>query len=118
MEQYPFERAAARGDPMPDGLTLMEQYAYQAMRYLYASYSARRIPKERAASEKRKILRQLTRALEQEELQRRAYEHTAAMWKAIEAAANRYGTERTLENADAFYEAVYGAGLKRKEEKT
>lgn len=28
----------------------------------------------------------------------------------LEAAANRYGTQRTLENADAFFQAVYGVG--------
>ena len=29
-----------------------------------------------------------------------------------------YGTERTLENADAFVKAVYGVGLKKREERT
>ena len=30
----------------------------------------------------------------------------------IEIAGSRYGTERTIENADAFFEAVYDVKLK------
>lgn len=109
---YAYEREASRGDPMPEGLTTVEQAVYQGMRYLYAVYRAGRLSKDAAAREKAALLRELTRAREREELRDRIERKTAAMWKAIEAAANRYGTERTLENADAFVEAVYGARLK------
>ena len=34
----------------------------------------------------------------------------------IEEAANRFGQERTLENAEAFVRAVYGCGVKKEEE--
>ena len=79
---------------------------------LYAVYRAGRLSKDAAAREKAALLRELTRAREREELRDRIERKTAAMWKAIEAAGNRYGIERTLENADAFVEAVYGARLK------
>ena len=36
----------------------------------------------------------------------------ADMWNRIEVAGSRYGTERTIENADAFFEAVYDVKLK------
>ena len=103
---------------MPDGLPPVEQAAYQGMRYLYAVYRAGRLSKDAAAREKAALLRELTRAREREELRDRIERKTAAMWKAIEAAANRYGTQRTLENADAFVKAVYGALVKKKEERS
>ena len=37
----------------------------------------------------------------------------ARLWKEIEAAGGRYWEERTLENADAFVEAVYGVRVKK-----
>lgn len=106
--KYQYEREAARGDPMPEGLTMTEQATYQGMRYLYAVYRAGRLTKEAAAREKAAMLRELNRSREREDLRERLEKKTAAMWKAVEAAGNRYGTERTLENADAFVEAVYG----------
>ena len=36
----------------------------------------------------------------------------AEMWNRIEIAGSRYGTDRTIENADAFFEAVYDVKLK------
>ena len=36
----------------------------------------------------------------------------AEMWNRIEVAGSRYGPERTIENADAFFEAVYDVKLK------
>lgn len=107
------EDLAFRNTPMPKGLDLAEQMLFQALRRLYQYAKLVQMAPERGRMEKLAILREY----EKRAAQVRHMEHTAAMWKAIEAAANRYGTERTLENADAFYEAVYGAGLKRKEDK-
>ena len=112
MERYKYEREAARGDVMPDGLTLMEQYAYQAMRNLYGSYRKGLVTKDQAVLEKRRILKSLKQALEKEAFRDKTEKHTASLWKAIESAAARYKNERTLESADAFMEAVYGVKLK------
>jgi anti-sigma factor ChrR (cupin superfamily) len=111
--KYEYEREAARGDPMPDGLSLAEQQTYQAIRYLYAVYRAKRITQAQAAQEKAKVLRELRMMQEKEALQQKAYNRSIAMWKDLEAAANRYGTERTLENADKLIEAIYGASVKK-----
>ena len=110
--KYEYERQAARGDPMPDGLSLAEQQTYQAIRYLYAVYRAKRITQEQAGKEKATILRQLRTAQEKESLHEKVYKRSVAMWKDLEAAANRYGTDRTLENADKLIEAIYGVKLK------
>ena len=112
MAKYEYEREAARGDPMPDGLSLAEQQTYQAIRYLYAVYRAKRITQAQAAQEKAKVLRELRMMQEKETLQQKAYNRSIAMWKNLESAANRYGTERTLENADKLIEAIYGVKTK------
>lgn len=111
--KYEYEREAARGDPMPDGLSLAAQQTYQAIRYLYAVYRAKRITQAQAAQEKAKVLRELRMMQEKEALMEKSYAKQTAMWKDLEAAANRYGTERTLENADKLIEAIYGAKVKR-----
>lgn len=102
------EDLAFQGAPMPKGLDLAEQMLFQALRRLYQYAKLVEMPKERGKQEKLAILREY----EKRAAQVRHMEKTAAMWKEIEAAANRYGTQRTLENADAFVEAVYGAKLK------
>ena len=53
--ELPFERAALRGDPMPEGMALYEQAAFQALRGLYALYRRGGISREDAAREKEKI---------------------------------------------------------------
>ena len=111
--KYEYERQAARGDPMPDGLSLAEQQTYQAIRYLYAVYRAKLITQAQAAQEKAKVLRELRMMQEKEALMEKSYAKQTAMWKNLEAAANRYGTERTLENADKLIEAIYGTGVKK-----
>ena len=113
--EFPFERAAMRGDPMPEGLRIYEQAAYQALRYLYAMYPRKAISRKDAAREKKLIRVQHDRAKADFETNRRNLLAHAEMWKKIEAAANRFGQERTLENAEAFVRAVYGCGVKKEE---
>ena len=113
--EFPFEREAMRGDPMPDGLRLYEQSAYQALRHLYAMYHRKAISREDAAREKNQIRFQYDRAKADFETNRKNNLAHAKMWKEIEGAANRFGRERTLENAEAFVRAVYGCGLKKEE---
>lgn len=55
-----WEKQAMKGEPMPKGLRLDEQAAYQAMRGLYAAYSLGRITKEQAATEKQAIVTDYT----------------------------------------------------------
>ena len=110
--KYEYEKPAARGDPMPDGLSLAEQQTYQAIRYLYAVYRAKRVTQEQAAKEKATILRKLKMAQEKEALMDKAHQRAIKMWKDLEAAANHYGTERTIENADKLIEAIYGVKTK------
>lgn len=111
---FPWERDAMRGDAMPEGLPLYDQAAYQAMRYLYALYRRGEIPREDAAAEKGRIRGEYETRKKQFQAVREGQTERAQFWKTIEAAANRFGRERTLENAEAFLEAVYQVGLRNR----
>lgn len=113
MAKYEYEKEAARGDPMPENLSLAEQQAYQAIRFLYASYRAKRVNQEDAGKEKAKILRGLRLAREKEELAERVMERNARRNKELESALSKYATDRTLENADALVKAFLGAEVKK-----
>ena len=110
--KYEYEREAARDDPMPDGLSLAEQQTFQAIRYLYAVYRAKRITQAQAAQEKAKVLRELRMMQEKEALMEKSYAKQTAMWKDVEAAANRYSLDKTIENADKLIESIYGVKTK------
>ena len=100
---------------MPEGLRIYEQAAYQALRYLYAMYHRKAISREDAAREKKLIRVQHDRAKADFETNRRNLLAHAEMWKKIEETANQFGKERTLENAEAFVQAVYGCKMKKEE---
>ena len=106
------EDRAYRGQEMPDGLNAPEQMLFQAFRWLYAYAKLVKMPPDRGRREKQALLREF----DKRQCQTEHLEKTWAMWKQIEAAANRYGRERTLEHADAFVRAVYGAGVKKNDE--
>lgn len=102
------EDLALKGVGLPDGLNAAEQLLFLQFRYLYRYARLVEMQRDQGRREKASILK---------EFQRRSFDvkhmdKTREMWQAIEAAGNRYGTERTLENADAFVKAVYGVKLK------
>ena len=101
------EDLAFNGEPMPEGLNEAEQMLFQSFRYLYRYARLTQMPPERGREEKAELLREF----EKRSFQIKRMEKTDKMWKDIEAAANRFGTERTIESAEAFYRAVYGVGL-------
>lgn len=108
MTKEQIEDLAFRGEHMPPGLDIAQQMLFQSFRRLYQYAKLVKMSPEQGKVEKLAIIREYDKRSAQ--VQR--MEKTAAMWKAIEAAANRYGTERTLENADAFVKAVYDVRLK------
>lgn len=111
MNPEAIEDLAYQGQEMPQGLNAAQQMLFQSFRRLYAYAKLIHMPQEQGKREKLALLREY----EKRSAQVAHMEKTWAMWKQIEAAANRYGTERTLENADAFVEAVYGVGRKKGE---
>lgn len=57
------ERLAIKSTPMPEGLSLPEQWLYQAFRLLYKEYNAKIINREQAKIEKMQILKSFESAM-------------------------------------------------------
>lgn len=106
---YPYEPAAMRGEEMPDGLDMVDQLNFLCLRSLYAQARSGIIDRETGSREKGKLCYQRDlwerRLLSKEKMA----QHSAEMFKSVEGAANAYARERTLENADRLYRALYGA---------
>lgn len=66
MIDFPWEHEAMRGDPMPDGLPLADQWAFQAVSHLYARYCLEKIEKDAASEEKQRIKREWQRRKDEE----------------------------------------------------
>ena len=52
---FPWEKAAMRGEELPDGLSLPDQMAYTALRNTYRAYYDKTISRDAAAAEKQQI---------------------------------------------------------------
>ena len=96
---------------MPKGLNAAEQALFQGFRRLYAYAKLVQMEPERGKREKLELLREF----ETRSAQVAHMEKTWAMWREIEAAASRFGRERTIESAEAFVTAVYGCRLKERQ---
>jgi hypothetical protein len=105
--KFPFESAACEQAPLPEGLDTNEQAVYLSLRNLYWLLKKGEITRERAKEEKTKIVREYTRRKNIFD-----YAQTAInVYQKAQSCAMRYAKEPTIENADAFYAAVYGLPL-------
>lgn len=106
--KFPWERQAMDGAEMPDGLSLEEQLAYQALAHLYGRYNKKLISRERGSAEKGKIVHALDCRKQKADMSRKLAEHHTKLLKDLEGAASDYAKNRTLEAADRMYQVVYG----------
>ena len=81
---------------------------WYAFRELYRNFREGKLKESDGVKAKAAILSRYNTQHAEYETMQNIVRHQAEMWKQIELAGNRYGTDRTLENADAFVEAVYG----------
>ena len=102
-----YEKEAYRGDPVPDGLDVLDTYGFISLRSIYAQLRKGEITRSQAERDKGKLCYVLDREKRGAASDRRLVEQSARMFKDIEGAANAYGRERTVENADRLYEAIY-----------
>lgn len=114
--KFPYERAAMRGEPTPDGLSLIDRMMYQSLACLYVRFNLKGITKEQGASEKQKLSLEYNLAISQRQREVNMAQHYAEQNIRIESAANAYAKDRTLENADKLYKALYGMEPTKKEE--
>jgi hypothetical protein len=105
-------KLAAQNIVPTDKLSLAESLLWYRLRDLYRNFSQGSISKENAAAEKQKIVKQYNRDNALFGFYDSYVAKSAQMWRNIESAATAYRTNKTIENADKFVEAVYGVGMK------
>lgn len=104
----PYEKEAMRGLDMPDGLEQPDQLMFLCLRQLYGQKRAGLIERNRAVSEKSKLLEEYRVA----KFRYGLWEQGAALWKRIEAASSEYRKSPSVEAADKLLEAIYGVERK------
>ena len=107
---FPFERDAEQGFPMPDGLSLPDQLAYQFLKNLYDRIRRGSVTMEQAALEKGRMTHQYNLAKETLSRYSALGDRWSELLKRTEGAQIRYQMDRTLENADLL-SAVLNGGL-------
>lgn len=113
----PLEYAAMNNEPMPDGLRIYDQMLYQGFAWLYARYHARQISREQGQVEKQKLIVARDRLARESESVIRMSQYYAETYKALAQSSIKYAKERTIEAADAMYEALYSVPLPKTDEK-
>ena len=94
------ERAAANGQPMPDGLNAPEKMLYVAMRGLYYQYRAGVLDQEQARREKRLLMNDFGAA----ELQMKSWEKSIKAWRWLNLTLEEDGCPKCR----AMKEAILG----------
>jgi len=93
-------------------MTCPERALYYALRDIYSQYRKGIITKSKGEELKLKAMRQFDLDNQAISSAIKILHKHAEFWKSIEKASSRYRLERTLENADAFLEAVYKVPIK------
>lgn len=113
----PLEYAAMNNEPMPDGLRIYDQMLYQGLAWLYSRYHARQISREQGQVEKQKLIVARDRLARESESVMRMSQYYAETYKTLAQSSIKYAKERTIEVADAMYEALYSVPLPKTNEK-
>lgn len=101
------ERVAMKNEPMPDGLKIYDQMYFQALRYLYLQYHAQQISREQGTKEKQRMKVERDRLARESKSVMAYSKYYANAYKTLAQSSIAYAKERTLEHADAMYEALY-----------
>lgn len=105
---FKWEEIASREGPMPDGLCLSEQRAFQAMVLLYRRFNVKAIAPEQASVEKRQISKQMMEEISADNFRdNTAYEREKIL-RLSEQARTRARKEPTKENLLALIETIDG----------
>lgn len=103
-KELSYERAAMRGDPMPEDLGYPDQIMFQALAALYARYRSGTVTRGQAAAEKKQLLRGHETFVHRWSLGN----HYAEVIRCTETARTAYRKNRTIENADKLLSAIDG----------
>lgn len=104
----PYEQAAMRGDPMPEGLKSYDALMFQNLSMLYERKRRGMIDRATAVREKRFLLD----AYRIDKFGDEVMQDSVRLWRGIEAAASAYRLAPSIETADALIKAIYKVGRK------
>ena len=105
---FSWEEIAAREGPMPDGLCLPEQRAFQAMVLLYRRFNSKAITSEQASAEKRQINRQMMEEIKTDNFRDNTAYDREKILRLSEQARTRARKEPTRENCLALVDTIDG----------
>lgn len=105
---FPWEWEAGHGKPLPDGLSIFDQMAYTSLRALYHDYHEKRISREAASEEKRKILGTWDKEKRTAEFDRKLAFFQAQLHKDTEAAKTAVRKDPSPENAIRLCDVLDG----------
>ena len=99
----------AAGDMMPpEQMTLPEKLLWYQLRDLYRDFRAGTVTREQGEKRKQEATREYDENVYRDELYHKYMLANANIWIRIEEKAKTYRENPTIENADAFLNAVYG----------
>ncbi len=103
-----WERQAAKGEPVPDGLPLEERLAYLALRNLHKAFRAGAVTKEEATEEKTEIFSTCHQIREARVAWGMIADRHAVMWKKIEGPASEFFKTKDPAKAEEALLILYG----------
>lgn len=104
MKEFPFERQAMQGQPLPQGIDIADSCLYVALKSLYAMYHNKLISRKDATEEKRRLIYNWTTDKSKIEFINRESE---ALRDKIGTAAEDYKNNPCTETAEKLYAAFY-----------
>ena len=105
---------AAMTERYPNSNMSYDWLAWYKLRDVYREYKAGRITKEEGEAQKAEIFGYRQKDIDRQDGHKKVEIHFAQFWAKIEEAGRNYMKEPSLEHADRFLEAVYGAGRLQK----
>lgn len=102
--EFPFERDAMKGEPLPKKLDIADSCLYMSLKCLYAMYRKGLIDRKRATEEKNRLVYNWTTDKSKIEVLNRENE---ALREKIGVSSDAYRDNPSLETADALYAALY-----------
>ena len=100
-------KLAAQGLPMQGKTKPFDELLYYQAKELYGLFAKGMIEKQTGAERRQKITKAYIGNCKREKLWADQNQQTAALFKGIEAAGTAYAKNRTLDNADSLYYAIY-----------
>lgn len=104
MTEFPFEKDAMNGRPLPQGLDIADSFLYVALKNLYAMYRNKLIIRKDATEEKRRLIYNWATDKSKIEFLDRSSDSLKIK---IGAASDEYKNNPSIENADKLYAALY-----------